>query len=138
MGFETAPFKLTKEYIDLLDGKGSAVWRDFEARFRDGYAAPLLIPPPAFSRLIPLPRIVGCFIACRFVALRKHEKEISALFEVEFQDPMKRRKITDSIRARLYFAQSEEDILQLIEDSADKPRTKQYDWYQWKTNGILE
>ena len=45
-------------------------------------------------------------------------------------------QVSDSIKTKLLYARDELDILQLIEDSADKPRTKQYDWYQWKTNGI--
>ena len=36
VGWENAPFKMTREYIELLDGKGSAAYRDFEERFRDG------------------------------------------------------------------------------------------------------
>ena len=73
----------------------------------------------------------------RFIALKKHEARLTGHFDIEFAaNPVKRRKVNDSIKTKLYFARTEADILQLIEDSADKPRTKQYDWYQWKTNGI--
>ena len=37
---------------------------------------------------------------------------------------------------RLLFPQSQADILSLIGDSLDNWRTKQYDWYQERTNNI--
>jgi hypothetical protein len=43
----------------------------------------------------------------------------------------------DGIKARLLFARSYADILDLIRDSYDNWRTKQYDWFQQTTNGII-
>lgn len=93
------------------------------------------IPTPTLTPTT-IPTITPNPIA-RFIALKKHEARLTGLFDIEFAaNPVKRRKVNDSIKTKLYFARTEADILQLIEDSADKPRTKQYDWYQWKTNGI--
>jgi hypothetical protein len=49
----------------------------------------------------------------------------------------KRRSAADGVRSRLLFPQSQADILSLIGDSVDNWRTKQYDWYQERTNNIL-
>lgn len=48
----------------------------------------------------------------------------------------KRRSAAEGVRSRLLFPQSQEDILSLIGDSVDNWRTKQYDWYQERTNNI--
>lgn len=37
---------------------------------------------------------------------------------------------------RLLFPQSQAEVLSLIGDSLDNWRTKQYDWYQERTNNI--
>lgn len=48
----------------------------------------------------------------------------------------KRKSSAESLRSRLLFPASASDILGLIRDSLDNWRTKQYDWYQKKTNNI--
>jgi hypothetical protein len=42
----------------------------------------------------------------------------------------------DGVKARLLFARSYADILELIRDSYENWRTRQYDWFQQTTNGI--
>ena len=37
--FERAPFKLTSEMVEILDGKGSALWKDFVKALVDGFMA---------------------------------------------------------------------------------------------------
>ena len=48
----------------------------------------------------------------------------------------KRKAAADGVRSRLMFPQTQSDILALIGDSVDNWRTKQYDWYQERTNNI--
>ena len=39
--------------------------------------------------------------------------------------------------SRLLFATSQMDVLSLIRESLDNWRTRQYDWYQQRSNNIL-
>jgi phosphatidylinositol kinase/protein kinase (PI-3 family) len=39
MNFESAPFKLTKEYVDLLGGIDSPAFKKFESLFVNGFLA---------------------------------------------------------------------------------------------------
>ncbi len=39
LGFETAPFKLTEDFIDMLDGRDSDLFRYFEALLLKGFLA---------------------------------------------------------------------------------------------------
>jgi hypothetical protein len=48
----------------------------------------------------------------------------------------KRKGVADGVRSRLLFPQSQADILSLVGESIDNWRTKQYDWYQERTNNI--
>lgn len=42
-----------------------------------------------------------------------------------------------SMQSRLLFATSQMDVLSLIRESLDNWRTRQYDWYQQRSNNIL-
>lgn len=44
--------------------------------------------------------------------------------------------IVEGMRSRLSFATNDNDVLGLIRDSIDNWRTKQYDWFQQRTNNI--
>lgn len=39
VGFESAPFKLTREYIEILGGIGSDMWYEFRQTMIDGFLA---------------------------------------------------------------------------------------------------
>jgi hypothetical protein len=41
------------------------------------------------------------------------------------------------MQSRLLFATSQMDVLSLIRESLDNWRTRQYDWYQQRSNNIL-
>ena len=70
-----------------------------------------------------------------FMLLQKHSDALAALVSL-FYGP-RRRAAGESLKARLEFAKNPSDVLGLIRESMDNWRTKQYDWYQQRTNGIL-
>ncbi len=106
MNFESAPFKFTNEYLELLSGPYSAAFKLFEDLFIKG-----------------------------FIALQKNVDSICAVSQLFYGS--KKKGISEGIRSRLLFAQSRSDILGLIRESIDNWRTKQYDWFQQRTNNIL-
>jgi phosphatidylinositol 4-kinase len=108
MNFESAPFKLTKEYIDLLDGIDSPLFRSFEDLFLRG-----------------------------FLALQRHVEALVSIVQLFYADAKKGKVVADGVRARLMSVKSHVDILALIADSLDNWRTRQYDWFQQQSNNIL-
>ena len=70
-----------------------------------------------------------------FFALQKHVDAICTIVQM-FYGP-RRRNAADALRSRLLFARNQDDVIGLIRESLDSWRTKQYDWFQQRTNGIL-
>lgn len=108
MGFEAAPFKVTQEYIDLLGGRNSELWALFERLFVQG-----------------------------FRALQHRINELEAIVMAYYCGDDK-RQAASQLRSRLQFAETDEDILNLIRESVDSWRTRQYDWFQQRVNGICQ
>jgi phosphatidylinositol 4-kinase len=106
MNFENAPFKLTREYLELMGGPDSPAFKMFEDLFVRG-----------------------------FMLLKKHSDALAALVSLFYGS--RRRGAGEALKARLDFATSPGDVLGLIRESVDNWRTKQYDWYQQRTNGLL-
>lgn len=117
MGFESAPFKLTKEMIDLMGGYDHEMFMYFRILFYQG-----------------------------FLALRKHLSEMILLIEMMkpgdylncMRDPEKALK---EFRHRFKLNLSEDQCLRyidkLVEKSAENWKTVKYDSFQRVTNGIL-
>lgn len=105
INFESAPFKLTKEYVDILGGIDSPVFRQFEELFLRG-----------------------------FEALQKHSDGIASIIQLFYGS--KRKSAAEGVRTRLLFPQNHADIFGLIGESIDNWRTRQYDWFQQRTNNI--
>ena len=106
INFENAPFKLTKEYVEVLGGLDSEAMKTFQRLFIKG-----------------------------FFALQKHVEAIATIVKLFYGE--KRKNAADDVRSRLLFARTESDVYALIRDSLDNWRTKQYDWFQQRTNDIL-
>jgi glutathione peroxidase-family protein len=117
LNMESAPFKLTKEMIELMGGYQGEMFNYFVMLF---YKA--------------------------FLVLRKYSGELSKLVEMMmpaedlpcFYDSNKALK---DFRARFCLDVSDEDCLavvrSLVVSAAENWRTEQYDVYQWITNNIL-
>ncbi len=106
MNFENAPFKLTREYVELLGGLDSDNMRMFQDLFMRG-----------------------------FFALQQHTEGLAAIVHLFYGE--KRKAAADGVRSRLGFAHTQADVMGLMKESIDNWRTKQYDWFQQRSNGIL-
>ena len=118
MNFENAPFKLTKDYVNLMGGVDSSIFCYFKSLF-----------------------LRGLFVA------RKNVDIIANLIEgMGIGVPMpcfngrNLKEIINNFKDRCFFKFSEVEIVPLVNNLFDKAvnswRTTQYDYFQKLTNGI--
>lgn len=117
VGFESAPFKLTADYLDLLDGMGSCRWIALKGLLTQG-----------------------------LLALRKHSDQLISLLEVLLPNSnlpcfYAGEASLLSFKERLHLSLTDQQIDVLIDrlmtTSALNVFTRLYDNYQYYTNGIL-
>ena len=120
VNFESAPFKLTRELLEIMDsdseGTSSAPFDYFKVLMIQG-----------------------------FIAIRKHADRIVEMVSMMSDSgcPCFKNKViaVEGLRKRLVPGVSEENlvkhVLGLIGDSLDAWRTRQYDYYQRVLNGIM-
>jgi len=115
INFEDAPFKLTDDFVDVMGGYQSPAWKVFVDTFTDVLAA-------VAKHQAKLHALLALFFMRGHSPRRQHALHLN--FLNKFHD------ITgpDSVRA---VARG------LIQEALSSERTKQYDWYQWKTNGYV-
>ena len=120
INFETAPFKLTRELLEVMDSDAAGT------------------PSELFDYFKVL--VIQGFMACR-----KHSERIVKLIEImhtsDFPCFKSGPRAIRNLEKRFHLAKTEEQcvqlVLDLIEESLDAWRTRQYDYYQRVTNGIL-
>ena len=117
LNMESAPFKLTKEMIDMMGGYEGEMFNYYVMLMYKG-----------------------------FLVLRKYSAELSKLVEMLtpvdnlqcFYDPVRAVK---EFRARFCLEAGDDECLKIIQglvlSAAENWRTDQYDVYQWITNNIL-
>ncbi|CAM9139646.1 unnamed protein product [Choristocarpus tenellus] len=105
---ETAPFKLTQEYVDIMGGPTSEKWDRFRELFLAGFKA------------------VQC-----------HLEEIEALVWA-MVPPNDRRGLLqlELLRKRFLDVRTDQEILALVDRSFNSWTTQQYDMFQYMQNGI--
>ena len=117
MNWESALLKLTKGYIDVMDGLDSSVFQYFKALLIRG-----------------------------FIEARKHAEKIACLVDMMLEGsvlPCFARGEAAAIELRERFCQSltEDEYLAhiegMIEKSCNNWNTRQYDKFQYLTNGIM-
>ncbi|WMV53790.1 hypothetical protein MTR67_047175 [Solanum verrucosum] len=120
VNFESAPFKLTRELLEIMDSDAEGVPSEFFDYFK-----------------------VLCIQG--FLTCRKHAERIILLVEM-LQDsgyPCFKGgpRTIQNLRKRFHLSLTEEQcvslVLSLISSSLDAWRTRQYDYYQRVLNGIL-
>lgn len=120
VNFESAPFKLTRELLEVMDSDAEGVPSEFFDYFK-----------------------VLCIQG--FLTCRKHAERIILLVEM-LQDsgfPCFKggQRTIQNLRKRFHLSLPEEQcvslVLSLISSSLDAWRTRQYDYYQRVLNGIL-
>ena len=120
INFESSPFKLTKEYLELMDSDA------------DGVAS------EAFNYYKVL--CIQGYLACR-----KHAERILLLVEMMAHSgcPCFKGgpKVVQNLRKRFNLGRTEDQVaeimLAMISDSMDAWSTRQYDFFQRVSNGIL-
>lgn len=109
ISFESAPFKLTKEYVDLLGGRQDGMWFEFRDMVVRGFE--VLNRPGHRRRLLDLMRVSISEVPGKAGLLKAFEE-------------------------RLMHASHPPNALQLLDDSYDNYRTSLYDKYQRRRNNI--
>ena len=118
MNFENAPFKITKDYVNLMGGVDSSIFCYFKSLF-----------------------LRGLFVA------RKNMEIIANLIEgmgigvsMPCFNGRNLKEIISNFKERCFFRFSEVEIVPLVNNLFDKAvnswRTTQYDYFQKLTNGI--
>ena len=120
INFETAPFKLTREFLEVMDsdadGKGSELFDYFKIL------------------------CIQVFLSCR-----KHAQHFLDLVEMmqhsAFPCFSGGPRVLNALKKRFHLSATEEEcieiVLNMISDSMDAWRTRQYDYYQRVLNGIM-
>jgi len=116
LGFELAPFKLTTEFIQVMGGVDSDMFKYFKT-----------------------------LLLCGFLEVRRHADELVLMVEVmEVYSRMAcfpKKGVAAALRERLKLDLSEEGCMAfidiLVNDSIRSWTTGSYDSYQYYTNGIL-
>lgn len=117
VGFESAPFKLTADYLDLLEGVGSENWKKFKELLTQG-----------------------------LLALRKHSDRLLSILEVLLPNSnlpcfYAGEAALLNFKERLHLSLTDQQIVVLIDrlmtTSTLNVFTRLYDNYQYYTNGIL-
>ncbi|XP_037908693.1 uncharacterized protein LOC119650198 [Hermetia illucens] len=118
LGFEQSPFKLTAEFVEVMDGTESGLWIEFNHLLLKG-----------------------------LMAARKHMDRIINLVEImrsNAQLPCFKNSCSGTVqnlRKRFHMNLTEQElerkVEQLVQDSLKSLSTKLYDGYQYFTNGIL-
>ena len=120
-GFETAPFKFTREYLEILEGEDSQVFEFFVSEFYKGFLAARKYYTH-FENIISLMCVEGSSMPC-FVG--KKPKEVIKQFREKFYLHKPQIKCLEIVR-------------NIIKDAMSSHRTSQYDYFQLLTNGILK
>ena len=119
INFEKAPFKLTKEYVEIMGGKDSLYYQMYKDLMVKG------------------------MIACKkyvdnFISIAEIMSKGSKMPCFDNKNPA---DIFQKFKERFYENKKDEDFINIVDDlinwSYDNFRTNQYDNYQKLTNGIL-
>ena len=119
INFENAPFKLTREYVEIMGGKDSLYYQ----MYKDLMVKGMIICKKYVDDIVNIAEIMskGSKMPCFY------NKNIDVIFK--------------NFRERFYPEKKDEDFIQIVEDmvnySYDNFRTNQYDNYQKLTNGII-
>ncbi len=119
INFEKAPFKFTKEYLEIMGGKDSLYYQMFKDLMVKG--------------MIACKKYVDHFINIAEI--------MSKGSKMPCFDNKNTTDIFNKFRERFYQDKNDEDFIKIVNDlidwSYDNFRTNQYDNYQKLTNGIL-
>jgi phosphatidylinositol 4-kinase len=119
INFENAPFKLTKEYVEIMGGNDSLYYQ----MYKDLMVKGMIICKKYVDDIVNIAEIMskGSKMPCFY------NKNTDVIFK--------------KFRERFYPDKKDEDFIKIVDDmvnfSYDNFRTNQYDNYQKLTNGII-
>ena len=119
INFENAPFKLTKEYVEIMGGNDSLYYQ----MYKDLMVKGMIICKKYVEDIVNIAEIMskGSKMPCFY------NKNTDVIFK--------------KFRERFYPDKKDEDFIKIVDDmvnfSYDNFRTNQYDNYQKLTNGII-
>ena len=119
LNFENSPFKLTNEYIEILDGKNSAMFQYFKSLLFKGF--------------IEIKKNYNCFSQIIQI-MYKGEPNLPCFIGRKIDD------IINNFKSRFHFNKCDLDYYDLVDNliyySINNWRTVQYDNFQKLTNNI--
>ena len=119
LNFESAPFKLTKEYVEIMGGENSNEFKYFKKLMCDG--------------MIECKNHVE--ILCKIIEIMSHGSTMPCF------DKKDVKKIIDCFRERFHEMKNEDEIKKIVDEmiykSNDNFWTNKYDLFQQVTNNIL-
>ena len=119
LNFESAPFKLTKEYIEIMDGEDSEMFIYYKSLMIKG--------------MIEAKKHVDIFI--KIVEIMSHGSKMPCFDKKDI------KIIIQKLRERFYEKESDRNFPKIIDElvykSNDNFWTNKYDYFQKVTNGIL-
>lgn len=115
LGFETSPFKLTPEFVEVMDGESSDMFQYFKVLMLQG-----------------------------FVAARKHMEKVLHVVEIMRTGNqlacLRSSAAVTGLRSRFHFGRTDAQLAALVDrlvhDALQSISTRLYDGFQYYTNGI--
>lgn len=157
LNFESAPFKLTHEYVELLGGDSSPLFRYYryllvrgfvEVRCPPARPAPRLHRSPRYVRRLTRARLPSRAVIVRHAAqARRHREKLLLLVQTTLDFggagwPCFRagQGAVDALRARfepqMSMHQYSNHVIRLVDQAHGSLRTRCYDGYQYCCQGI--
>ena len=119
LNFESAPFKLTKEYIEIMDGENSEMFTYYKILMVKG--------------MIEAKKHVETFV--KIVEIMSHGSKMPCFDKKDID------VVIQKLRERFYEKESDRNFPKIVDDlvykSNDNFWTNKYDYFQKVTNGIL-
>ncbi len=119
LNFESAPFKLTKEYIEIMDGENSEMFIYYKSLMIKG--------------MIEAKKHVETFV--KIVEIMSHGSKMPCFDKKDID------VVIQKLRERFYEKESDRNFPKIVDDlvykSNDNFWTNKYDYFQKVTNGIL-
>ena len=122
MNFENAPFKFTKEYLDIMEGENSDIMDFFINEFYKGFIVARKYYEKFETIILSMCSNEGSSMPC-FVG--RKAKDVIRQFKEKFY----LNKTAFECR---------EIVRNIIQEAINNRRTAQYDYFQFLTNGILK
>jgi phosphatidylinositol 4-kinase len=115
LGFESSPFKITQEFVDIMGGLQSDMYSYYKILILQG----LLAARKHMDKLMPI------------VEIMQHGSQLNCF---------SKGSVTTSLRERFHLNMTDEqlefNVEKMVESSLNSLTTRVYDTFQYYTNGI--